>query len=102
MRMLYDYNIASSLCDDRGARGLPAWHGPDLWLHCRHCWVDSEAIVNGWGPKSFCPSDEHYIPTLLASKGLDNETDCTVTSHTAHPCSQSALPEPMGRYPLHP
>lgn len=66
-----------------------------------HCWVDSEAIANGWGPKSFCPSDEHYIPTLLASKGLDNETDCTVNSHTAHPCSQSALPEPMGRYALH-
>ena len=40
--------------------------------------MDSEAIANGWGPKSFCPSDEHYIPTLLASKGLDDETDCTV------------------------
>ena len=45
---------------------------------CRNCWVDSEAIANGWGPKAFCPADEHYIPTLLASKGLDNETDCTV------------------------
>ena len=40
--------------------------------------MDSEAVANGWGPKAFCPSDEHYIPTLLASKGLDNETDCTV------------------------
>ena len=46
--------------------------------NCRNCWVDSEAIANGWGPKAFCPADEHYIPTLLASKGLDNETDCTV------------------------
>ncbi len=23
-----------------------------------------------------CVSDEHYIPTLLAYKGLENETDC--------------------------
>ena len=41
--------------------------------------MDSEAIANGWGPKAFCPADEHYIPTLLASRGLDNETDCTVS-----------------------
>ena len=49
-------------------------------LSCRHCWVDSEAIANGWGPKACCPADEHYIPTLLATKGLDNETDCTVSA----------------------
>ena len=54
--------------------------------HCRHCWVDSEAIANGWGPKAFCPADEHYIPTLLASKGLDNETDCTVRAFTSASC----------------
>ena len=23
-----------------------------------------------------CYSDEHYVPTLLASKGLENQTDC--------------------------
>ena len=40
--------------------------------------MDADAIANGWGPKAFCPADEHYIPTLLASKGLDNETDCMV------------------------
>ena len=32
----------------------------------------------GWGPRSFCVSDEHYVPTLLAALGLDAETDCTV------------------------
>ena len=58
-----------------------------LEVICRHCWVDSEAIQNGWGPKSFCPPDEHYIPTLLASKGLDNETDCTVSMPLAQPLS---------------
>ena len=34
----------------------------------------------GWGPRSFCVSDEHYVPTLLAARGLDAETDCTVRS----------------------
>lgn len=23
-----------------------------------------------------CPADEHYVPTLLASLGLENETYC--------------------------
>ncbi len=23
-----------------------------------------------------CYSDEHYVPTLLASRGLENQTDC--------------------------
>ena len=48
--------------------------------------MDSEAIANGWGPKAFCPADAHYIPTLLASKGLDNETDCTVRAFTSASC----------------
>ena len=47
--------------------------------------MDSEAIANGWGPKAFCPADEHYIPTLLASRGLDNETDCTVSEQACAP-----------------
>ena len=50
-----------------------------MLLMCgRHCWVDSAAIEQGWGPKAFCPPDEHYIPTLLASLGKENETDCRV------------------------
>ena len=47
-------------------------------MHCRHCWVDAAAIEQGWGPKAFCPADEHYIPTLLASLGKEDETDCRV------------------------
>lgn len=33
----------------------------------RYCWSFGKHI---------CVSDEHYIPTLLASYGLDNQTDC--------------------------
>lgn len=39
----------------------------------RHCYTASNA--QAW--ERFCPSDEHYFPTLLASKGLDGETDCS-------------------------
>lgn len=41
--------------------------------------MDSANINAGWAPKSFCVADEHYIPTLLASLGKDNETDCMVS-----------------------
>ena len=51
----------------------------------RHCWVDSANINAGWAPKSFCVADEHYMPTLLASLGKENETDCAVRStYTQH------------------
>ncbi len=50
----------------------------------RHCWVDSANINAGWAPKSFCVADEHYIPTLLASLGKDNETDCMVSALFLH------------------
>ena len=52
--------------------------------------MDSEAIEKGWGPKAFCPPDEHYIPTLLAALGRDNETDCRV--HCARVHRQMSLP----------
>jgi hypothetical protein len=54
--------------------------------------VDSAAIEQGWGPKAFCPPDEHYIPTLLASLGLDNETDCRVRSALLA-CQHVSLPD---------
>ena len=47
-------------------------------MHCRHCWVDAAAIEQGWGPKASARADEHYIPTLLASLGKEDETDCRV------------------------
>jgi hypothetical protein len=31
---------------------------------------------HGWCDFRVCYSDEHYVPTLLAIHGLDNETDC--------------------------
>ncbi len=56
----------------------------------RHCWVDSENINKGWAPRTFCPADEHYFPTLLASLGRQNETDCTVQI-SRYPCMPIAL-----------
>lgn len=47
--------------------------------------MDAAAVAGGWGPTSFCPPDEHYIPTLLASLGRENETDCKVSSRTPGP-----------------
>ena len=45
---------------------------------CRECWVDSDHLRKNQPLWRFCVSDEHYVPTLLASRGLDNETDCLV------------------------
>mmetsp|Transcript_11126 Transcript_11126/g.22233 ORF Transcript_11126/g.22233 Transcript_11126/m.22233 type:complete len:508 (-) Transcript_11126:140-1663(-) len=43
----------------------------DIFRHlCRPRWDDD------WCDFRVCYSDEHYIPTLLAIQGLDNETDC--------------------------
>ena len=44
----------------------------------RQCWVDAAAMEAGQAPQSFCPADEHYLATLLASAGREAETDCTV------------------------
>ena len=38
--------------------------------YCRPRWDES------WCDFRVCYSDEHYIPTLFSSLGLDNETDC--------------------------
>lgn len=45
---------------------------------CRECWVDKENLEKGWDLWRFCVSDEHYVPTLLAVLGLDDQTDCKV------------------------
>jgi hypothetical protein len=42
----------------------------------RECWIDAEAKNRGERPSRFCVADEHYIPTLLAAAGRENETDC--------------------------
>lgn len=31
--------------------------------------------------RSVCVSDEHYLPTLLASYGLELQTDCFANAH---------------------
>ncbi|KAL6782791.1 hypothetical protein ACKKBG_A08140 [Auxenochlorella protothecoides x Auxenochlorella symbiontica] len=46
--------------------------------HCRPSWVPE------WRTFRVCYSDEHYIPTLLAVHGLDNETDCSGSTTDAN------------------
>ena len=38
--------------------------------YCREMWEPA------WRRQRICFSDEHYVPTLLAVHGRDNETDC--------------------------
>jgi hypothetical protein len=38
----------------------------------RHC------FTNFTSGRPICVSDEHYLPSLMASYGLENATDCTV------------------------
>lgn len=38
--------------------------------------MDAEARARGERPRRYCVSDEHYVPTLLAVAGLENETSC--------------------------
>ncbi|KAL4426017.1 hypothetical protein ABPG75_010033 [Micractinium tetrahymenae] len=40
-----------------------------------HCWNGWDGDYKRWRD---CYSDEHYIPTLLASKGLDAESSCYI------------------------
>lgn len=51
-----------------------------LSLFGKHCYV-------GWDDQEDrhrdCVSDQHYVPSLLAMYGLDNETTCDVTGGTA-------------------
>ena len=47
-------------------------------MFCRECWVDAEHLSRGEPLWRFCVSDEHYVPTLLAFHGLEDETDCQV------------------------
>jgi hypothetical protein len=41
-------------------------------LFRRHCYTNFTSY------RSVCVSDEHYLPSLMASYGLDNTTDCKV------------------------
>jgi len=49
----------------------------------RECWIAAEAKNRGERPSRFCVADEHYIPTLLAAAGRENETDCKARSGAA-------------------
>lgn len=43
-------------------------------LFKEHCKVGNDSALNRWRD---CISDEHYVPSLLASRGLENETTCS-------------------------
>ena len=54
--------------------------------------MDKENLEKGWDLWRFCVSDEHYVPTLLAVLGLDDQTDCKVhTPDLFDPLHQIAL-----------
>jgi hypothetical protein len=68
---------------------------------CRPCWIPTAGphpspaslvaaslrrrfcYSNLTRTRPICVSDEHYLPTLLASYGLDNQTDCAGLAHYA-------------------
>ncbi|WIA35554.1 hypothetical protein OEZ86_003979 [Tetradesmus obliquus] len=41
-------------------------------LFRRHCYTNFTVLIG----RSMCVSDEHYLPSLMASYGLDDATDC--------------------------
>ncbi|KAF6256320.1 core-2/I-branching enzyme-domain-containing protein [Scenedesmus sp. NREL 46B-D3] len=41
-------------------------------LFRRHCYTNFTVLIR----RSMCVSDEHYLPSLMASYGLDDATDC--------------------------
>jgi hypothetical protein len=43
-------------------------------LFRRHCYTNFTRFIG----RSMCVSDEHYLPSLMASYGLDDATDCKV------------------------
>jgi hypothetical protein len=58
---------------------LDTTHQPALLVHSfrRFCYSNLTRT------RPICVSDEHYLPTLLASYGLDNQTDCAGLAHFA-------------------
>ena len=50
----------------------------------RECWIDAEARTRGQRPSRYCIADEHYIPTLIAAAGREDETDCKACSVAVH------------------
>jgi hypothetical protein len=44
-------------------------------LFRRHCYTNFTVLIG----RSMCVSDEHYLPSLMASYGLDDATDCKVS-----------------------
>eukprot|EP00882_Tetradesmus_deserticola_P021842 GHRQ01023649.1.p1 GENE.GHRQ01023649.1~~GHRQ01023649.1.p1 ORF type:complete len:199 (+),score=17.65 GHRQ01023649.1:677-1273(+) len=61
-------------------------------LFRRQCYTNFTVLIG----RSMCVSDEHYLPSLMASYGLEAATDCKVTStpgvlwHMHHLCYQPA------------
>jgi hypothetical protein len=50
----------------------PLAQQPSWWLCCRYCYSN---LTRNYPT---CVSDEHWLPSLLASYGLEDQTDCEV------------------------
>ena len=90
----WDHNEGSRLRGDMLAEGLTAaiWRKSWQWValtrkHAEFAVEDEEIDAafratcrRRWDPDwcdhRVCYSDEHYFPTLLAAKGVENDTDC--------------------------
>jgi len=81
-----DMGCGEMECDTRWRPGLDTvglkrsqWRKSGTWfaLNRKHAQIfaDEEKLDPGWEAVPCC--DEHYLPTLLAYYGLDNETSCT-------------------------
>jgi hypothetical protein len=57
-------------------------------LFHRHCFTNFSNPNYG----QLCVSSEHYLPSLLASYGLDNATDCQVRQPHSHGMTLCTLP----------
>ncbi|CAK0758242.1 hypothetical protein CVIRNUC_002605 [Coccomyxa viridis] len=61
----------------------------------KHCTVGYDRKLRR---KRDCYSDEHYVPTLMAYLGLDNETTCS--GNTMHVSWQSSSGKYLGEHPM--
>eukprot|EP00887_Chlorella_sp_A99_P002199 scaffold21.g2199.t1 len=69
---------AQLMVQARAAGG--GWDTAINGVFSRHCFTGIDPI--GIGGFRLCPSDEHYLPTLLAFHNRSEECDCSLGNHT--------------------
>ncbi|XP_039143267.1 glycosyltransferase BC10 [Dioscorea cayenensis subsp. rotundata] len=77
---------------------------PEFQKHCRRralpeFWRDQPIPANGWKEHN-CIPDEHYVQTLLAQRGLEEEITRRPLTHTSWDLSSSRDKERRGWHPV--